>query len=216
VGKPFAALAAKVMAGAELASFGLGDGPIRGPRIAVKEAVFPFARFQGVDPLLGPEMRSTGEVMGLDVSFAAAFLKSQIAAGTLLPESGVVFVSVKNSDKPLIEQACRELIDMGFDLIATRGTAEYLTDKAIPVKTVNKVLEGQPHVLDSLKNGQVQLVFNTTEGAQSLIDSASIRQGALQLGVPYYTTTSGMRAAVQAIRALKTKPLEAGALQTYS
>jgi carbamoyl-phosphate synthase large subunit len=216
VGKPFARIAAKVMAGAPLSDFKLGEGPIKGKRIAVKEAVFPFARFQGVDPLLGPEMRSTGEVMGIDTDFAAAFLKSQIAAGTLLPESGVVFISVKNSDKPLIEQACRELLDMGFQLIATRGTAEFLQSKKIEVKTVNKVLEGQPHVLDSLKNGQVQLVFNTTEGAQSLIDSASIRQGALQLGVPYYTTTSGMRAAVQAIRVLKTRPLEAGALQTYS
>jgi carbamoyl-phosphate synthase large subunit len=216
VGPAFARIAAKVMAGADLSSFSLGDGPIRGPRIAVKEAVFPFARFQGVDPVLGPEMRSTGEVMGLDVSFGAAFLKSQIAAGMTLPASGTCFISVRNSDKVAIDQPARDLIDLGFSLIATRGTAEWLTRCGIPVKTVNKVLEGRPHVVDSLANGEIQLVFNTTDGAQSLMDSASIRQSALASGVPYYTTMSGMRAAIQAIRALKSRPLEAGALQTYS
>jgi carbamoyl-phosphate synthase large subunit len=216
VGQPFARIAAKVMAGAPLTEFKLGDGPIKGPRIAVKEAVFPFARFPGVDPILGPEMRSTGEVMGLDVSFGAAFLKSQIAAGMALPSKGVCFISVRNSDKTAIIQPARDMIALGFSLIATRGTAEFLAGKGIPVRTVNKVLEGRPHVVDELTNGGVQLVFNTTEGAQSLLDSASIRRGALSLGVPYYTTISGMRAAVQAIRALKLRPLEAGALQTYS
>ena len=216
VGPAFARIAAKVMAGADLSSFGLGDGPIRGPRIAVKEAVFPFARFQGVDPVLGPEMRSTGEVMGLDVSFGAAFLKSQIAAGMTLPASGVCFISVRNSDKAAIDQPARDLIELGFALVATRGTAEWLNSRGIPVSTVNKVLEGRPHVVDSLTNGGIQLVFNTTDGAQSLMDSASIRQSALAQGVPYYTTMSGMRAAIQAIRALKLRPLEAGALQTYS
>ncbi|MBI1362102.1 MAG: carbamoyl-phosphate synthase large subunit [Alphaproteobacteria bacterium] len=216
VGQPFARIAAKVMAGAALKDFKLGDGPIKGPRIAVKEAVFPFARFPGVDPVLGPEMRSTGEVMGLDESFGAAFLKSQIAAGMNLPDSGVCFISVKNSDKEAITQPARDLIELGFTLIATRGTAEFLAGQGIVVRTVNKVLEGRPHVVDELTNGGVQLVFNTTEGAQSLLDSASIRRGALSLGVPYYTTISGARAAVQAIRALKLRPLEAGALQTYS
>jgi carbamoyl-phosphate synthase large subunit len=216
IGKPFAAIAAKVMAGAKLDSFNLGPGPIAGKRIAVKEAVFPFSRFPGVDPLLGPEMRSTGEVMGIDVSFGAAYLKSQIGAGMSLPAKGCVFISVREGDKAAIEQPARDIAALGFAIIATAGTAQYLSGKGIEVKRVNKVLEGQPHVLDALINGQVQLVFNTTEGAQSLLDSASIRRAALQHGIPYYTTISGARAAVQAIRALKTRPLEAGALQTYS
>jgi carbamoyl-phosphate synthase large subunit len=216
VGKPFAAIAAKVMAGEKLAAFNLGPGPITGPRIAVKEAVFPFSRFPGVDPLLGPEMRSTGEVMGLDTSFGAAYLKSQIAAGMALPAGGCVFISVRDSDKAAIEQPARDIAALGFTIIATGGTAQFLSDKGIKLERVNKVLEGQPHVVDALLNGKVQLVFNTTEGAQSLMDSASIRRAALQHGIPYYTTISGARAAVQAIRALKTRPLEAGALQTYS
>ncbi|MGV3510690.1 MAG: carbamoyl-phosphate synthase large subunit [Novosphingobium sp.] len=216
VGQPFAAIAAKVMAGEKIASFGIGAGPITGPRIAVKEAVFPFSRFPGVDPLLGPEMRSTGEVMGLDVSFGAAYLKSQIAAGMALPDKGCVFISVREGDKASIEQPAREIAELGFSIIATEGTAQFLAGRGIKVERVNKVLEGQPHVVDALLNGKVQLVFNTTEGAQSLLDSASIRRAALQHGIPYYTTISGARAAVQAIRSLKTHPLEAGALQTYS
>ncbi|MBI1340135.1 carbamoyl-phosphate synthase large subunit [bacterium] len=215
-GQPYARIAAKIMAGEALASFGLGEGPKTPGHIAVKEAVFPFARFIGVDPVLGPEMRSTGEVMGLDRSFGAAFLKSQIAAGMSLPSSGVVFMSVRNADKAMIEGPARDLISMGFSLIATRGTAAYLTERGLPVKTVNKVLEGQPHIVDAMKNREVHLVFNTTDGAQSLIDSSSIRQTALALGVPYYTTSAGIRAAVQAIGALTSKPLEAAALQTYS
>ncbi|MBK8838029.1 MAG: carbamoyl-phosphate synthase large subunit [Hyphomonadaceae bacterium] len=216
VGKPFAAIAAKIMAGEKLAGFNLGPGPITGPRIAVKEAVFPFSRFPGVDPLLGPEMRSTGEVMGLDVSFGAAYLKSQIAAGMALPAKGCVFISVREGDKASIEKPAREIAELGFTIIATAGTAQFLAERGIKVERVNKVLEGQPHVVDALLNGKVQLVFNTTEGAQSLLDSASIRRAALQHGIPYYTTISGARAAVQAIRSLKTSPLEAGALQTYS
>ncbi len=216
VGQPFAAIAAKVMAGEKLATFNIGAGPITGPRIAVKEAVFPFSRFPGVDPLLGPEMRSTGEVMGLDVSFGAAYLKSQIAAGMALPAKGCVFISVREGDKASIEQPAREIAELGFTIIATAGTAQFLAERGIKVDRVNKVLEGQPHVVDALLNGKVQLVFNTTEGAQSLVDSASIRRAALQHGIPYYTTISGARAAVQAIRSLKTSPLEAGALQTYS
>ncbi len=216
VGRPFARIAAKVMTGETIASFGIGAGPIVGPRVAVKEAVFPFSRFPGVDPLLGPEMRSTGEVMGLDTSFDAAYLKAQIAAGMSLPASGCVFISVREGDKPAIEQTAREIATLGFSIIATAGTAKYLAGKGIAVQPVNKVAEGQPHVVDALINGKVQLVFNTTEGAQSLLDSASIRRAALAQGIPYYTTVSGARAAVQAIRALKTRPLEAGALQTYS
>ncbi len=216
VGQPFASIAAKVMVGESLASFGIGAGPIVGKRFAVKEAVFPFSRFPGVDPLLGPEMRSTGEVMGIDTSFDAAYLKAQIAASMSLPASGCVFISVRESDKPAIEQPARDIAALGFTIIATAGTAKYLADKGINVQPVNKVAEGQPHVVDALINGKVQLVFNTTEGAQSLLDSASIRRAALAQGIPYYTTISGARAVVQAIRVLKTRPLEAGALQTYS
>jgi carbamoyl-phosphate synthase large subunit len=216
VGQPFASIAAKVMAGKSLASFGIGAGPIVGKRFAVKEAVFPFSRFPGVDPLLGPEMRSTGEVMGIDTSFDAAYLKAQIAASMSLPASGCVFISVRESDKPAIEQPARDIAALGFTIIATAGTAKYLADKGIEVQPVNKVAEGQPHVVDALINGKVQLVFNTTEGAQSLLDSASIRRAALAQGIPYYTTISGARAVVQAIRVLKTRPLDAGALQTYS
>jgi carbamoyl-phosphate synthase large subunit len=216
IGKPFAAIAAKVMAGEKLDGFNLGPGPIAGKRVAVKEAVFPFSRFPGVDPLLGPEMRSTGEVMGIDTSFGAAYLKSQIAASMSLPASGCVFISVRENDKPAIEQAARDIAALGFTIIATAGTAQYLSARGIKAQPVNKVAEGQPHIVDELINGKVQLVFNTTEGAQSLLDSASIRRAALAQGIPYYTTISGARAAIQAIRALKTRPLEAGALQTYS
>jgi carbamoyl-phosphate synthase large subunit len=216
IGKPFASIAAKVMAGAPLADFALGDGPLPPPRVAVKEAVFPFARFAGVDPVLGPEMRSTGEVMGVDESFGAAFLKSQIAAGASLPEAGVCFISVKGSDKPLVAPIARDLVELGFKLIATRGTAQYLSEHGVEVEVVNKVLEGRPHIVDSMTNGQVQLIVNTTEGSQSLVDSASIRQTALSQNISYYTTLSGARAAVQGIRVLKQRPLEAGALQTYS
>jgi carbamoyl-phosphate synthase large subunit len=133
-----------------------------------------------------------------------------------LPDKGCVFISVKDGDKTAIEQPARDIAALGFTIIATGGTAQYLSARGIAVNRVNKVLEGQPHVLDALINGKVQLVFNTTEGAQSILDSASIRRAALQHGIPYYTTISGARAAVQAIRALKTRPLEAGALQTYS
>jgi carbamoyl-phosphate synthase large subunit len=216
IGKPFAAIAAKVMAGEKLASFNLGPGPIAGKRFAVKEAVFPFSRFPGVDPLLGPEMRSTGEVMGIDVSFDAAYLKAQIAASMSLPSSGCVFISVRETDKAAIAQTARDIVALGFTIIATSGTAQYLSAKGIAVQPINKVAEGQPHVVDALINGKIQLVFNTTEGAQSLLDSASIRRASLAQGIPYYTTISGARAATQAIRVLKTRPLEAGALQTYS
>ena len=216
VGKPFASIAAKVMIGETLPQFELAEGPIHPPRISVKEAVFPFARFAGVDPLLGPEMRSTGEVMGIDESFAAAFLKAQIAAGVKLPTSGTAFVSMKESDKEHIVSTAKLLIDLGFNVIATSGTAVSLKAAGLEVATVNKVLEGRPHIVDRITDGQVQLVFNTTQGAQSIRDSASIRRTALVKNVPYYTTLAGARAAALAIQALKARPLEAGALQSYS
>jgi len=215
IGRPIAAAAAKVMAGASLASLKL-DRPKR-PHVAVKEAVFPFARFPGVDPILGPEMRSTGEVMGLDENFGAAFAKSQIAAGSALPAEGSVFISVKNSDKAAMEAVARDLIELGFRILATGGTAAHLTGAGLAVERVNKVAEGRPHIVDAMKNGEVHLVFNTTEGAQSYRDSFSIRRTALAQNIPYYTTVSGARAAVLAIRRLKTgAPLGVQALQAYA
>ncbi len=176
----------------------------------------PFARFPGVDTILGPEMRSTGEVMGLDENFGRAFAKSQIGAGLKLPLSGNVFISVKDADKELAIAPARELIGMGFSIIATRGTARALEAAGLDVRLINKVLEGRPHVADALKNGEIDLVFNTTEGAQALADSASIRRTALTVKVPYYTTMAGAAAATQAIAALRAGALGVKPLQAYS
>ena len=184
--------------------------------MAVKEAVFPFGRFPGVDPILGPEMRSTGEVMGLDVDFPAAFAKSQIAANSALPTEGCVFISVREGDKPAIVGPARDLLALGFTLTATAGTAAYLREQGLNVGTINKVAEGRPHIVDAMKNGQIQLVFNTTEGAQSYRDSFSIRRTALSQNIPYYTTIAGARASVQAVKRLRSGGLDVRALQTYS
>ncbi|HSC17786.1 MAG TPA: carbamoyl-phosphate synthase large subunit [Rhizomicrobium sp.] len=213
IGLPVAALAARVMAGERLADFNLQRADRS--HVAVKEAVMPFNRFPGVDPILGPEMRSTGEVMGLDENFGLAFAKSQVGAGLKLPLSGTVFVSLKNSDKPASVEPSRQLLEMGFDLIATRGTAKYLQAAGLEVRVINKVLEGRPHIVDALKNGEIQLVFNTTEGAQSLADSFSIRRTALQQKVPYYTTIAGAMAAAQAIAALRQGTLGVRPIQAY-
>ena len=212
VGAPIAGIAAKIMAGSDLTEFDLSNATPN--RIAVKEAVFPFARFQGVDPVLGPEMRSTGEVMGWDDDFAAAFLKSQIAGGTKLPTEGTVFISLKDSDKLDIVDTAKHLVDMGFRILATAGTAGFLMAKDIPVTRINKVLEGQPHIIDEMINGDVQLVFNTTEGAQSLKDSADIRKTAVSRSIPYFTTLAASIASVQAINVLKTKQLSIAPLQS--
>jgi len=214
IGLPVAAIAARVMAGEKLSAFDLK--PTTSDHISVKEAVMPFARFPGVDTILGPEMRSTGEVMGLDTSFGRAFAKSQIGAGTRLPVVGTVFISVRDSDKDQIVAPARDLLAMGFSLIATSGTARVLAKAGLPVATINKVLEGRPHVVDALKNGEIHLVFNTTEGAQALADSSSIRRAALTLKVPYYTTVAGAKAATEAIAALKGQSLEVAPLQSYS
>ena len=224
IGQPIAAIAAKVMAGAPLKSFGLTDKPY--DHIAVKEAVFPFARFAGVDTVLGPEMRSTGEVMGLDwkregeadmaPAFARAFAKSQIGGGTTLPTSGCAFISVKDEDKPFILDAARTLLAEGFTLIATGGTHAYLVEQGLEAKLVKKVLEGRPHIVDAMKNGEVQLVFNTTSGKQSLQDSFSLRRTALMMKIPYYTTTAGALAAAQAIGAIKAGDLDVKAIQAYA
>ncbi|QEX21099.1 carbamoyl-phosphate synthase (glutamine-hydrolyzing) [Hypericibacter adhaerens] len=212
-GQPIAKIAARVMAGEKLADLkpkAMNDG-----HIAVKEAVFPFARFPGVDVILGPEMKSTGEVMGLDRDFGRAFAKSQLGAGVDLPTKGTVFISVKDHDKSAMIPLGRKLVEMGFTLIATAGTQRFLAGEGLPVTRINKVLEGRPHVVDAMKNGRVQLVFNTTEGAAAIADSASIRQTALLGNIPYYTTVSGARAAVAAIAALAAGPLEVAPLQSY-
>jgi carbamoyl-phosphate synthase large subunit len=213
IGRPIAKIAARVMAGEALASFGPINRDI--PYIAVKEAVFPFARFPGVDPILGPEMKSTGEVMGIDVDFPTAFAKSQLGAGTTLPDSGTVFVSVKDTDKPVILAAARGLIELGFRIVATSGTASYLAEQGIAVEPVNKVLEGRPHIVDRIKDGDIDLIFNTTEGAQSLKDSQSIRASALYGKIPYYTTAAESLATVMAIRAMRQQPLAVRSLQSY-
>ncbi|WP_374587870.1 carbamoyl-phosphate synthase large subunit [Novosphingobium sp.] len=213
IGQPVAKIAARVMAGEKLSTF----PPFKREfdYMAVKEAVFPFARFPGVDPVLSPEMKSTGEVMGIDDSFAVAFAKSQLGAGTRLPESGVVFVSVKDTDKPVILPAVKQLIEQGFKVIATGGTQRFLADAGLPVERVNKVAEGRPHIVDRIIDGDVTLIFNTTEGWQSLKDSQSIRASALTGKVPYYTTAAASVAAAQAIAALRQTKLEVCSLQDY-
>ncbi len=213
IGKPVAAIAARVMAGESLMAFPLGTG--KPGHICVKEAVLPFARFPGVDTILGPEMKSTGEVMGIDTTFGRAFAKSQIGAGLKLPLSGRVFISVKEPDKAETIAPAKALIDMGFEILATRGTARVLAEAGLKVQIINKVLEGRPHIVDAIKNGDVQLVFNTTEGAQALADSASIRRTALTMKVPYYTTLAGAMAAVGGIAALREGSLEVAPLQSY-
>ncbi|UXU74010.1 MULTISPECIES: carbamoyl-phosphate synthase large subunit [unclassified Paracoccus (in: a-proteobacteria)] len=171
------------------------------PWFSVKEAVLPFARFPGVDTLLGPEMRSTGEVMGWDRTFARAFLKAQMGAGTQLPETGLVFISVRDADKTdALAQAARDLTQMGFTLVATRGTAEFLREAGVETELVNKVYEGRPNIVDRLKNGEIAMVLNTTEGAQAIADSRDIRAVALNDKIPYFTTAAGSIAAVAAIR----------------
>ncbi len=213
VGSPIAKIAARVMAGEKLSAFPTPN--IRPGHVGVKEAVFPFARFPGVDTVLGPEMRSTGEVIGLDLSFDAAFVKSQLGGGTKAPREGVVFVSVRDADKARVIPAIILLTEIGFTVVATGGTARYLVEKGIPAQKINKVSEGRPHIVDAIKNGSIQLVFNTTEGAQALADSRSLRRAALLHKVPYYTTLAGAIAAAQGIRAYVSGDLEVRALQDY-
>jgi carbamoyl-phosphate synthase large subunit len=213
IGEPVAKIAARIMAGESLASFKLAPKPLE--HIGVKEAVFPFARFPGVDTVLGPEMKSTGEVMGIDRSFEIAFAKSQIGGGSRLPKAGTVFVSVRDADKPRILDAVRLLAGLGFKIIATSGTQRFLRENGIVAEKVNKVLEGRPHIVDAIKNGGVQLVFNTTEGVTALADSRSLRREALLHKVPYYTTLSGAVAAAQGIKAHLGGDLEVRALQSY-
>ena len=213
IGRPIAKVAARVMAGEPLSAFEPFD--LNPNHMAVKEAVFPFARFPGADPVLSPEMKSTGEVMGIDRGFAAAFLKSQLGAGMTPPQSGTLFVSVKDTDKPLIVPAVRTLLDKGFRVIATDGTQSYLAQQGVDVELVNKVAEGRPHVVDTIIDGDVQLIFNTTEGWQSLLDSKSIREAALEKKLPYYTTAAACLAVAQAIAEVSPDQLEVRSLQDY-
>ena len=213
-GVPIAKIGARVMAGAKLREFKLDDDSIA-PHVAVKEAVFPFNRFPNVDTILGPEMKSTGEVMGLDVSFERAFAKSQLGAGVKLPEAGTAFLSVRDSDKAASVGVARRLIDNGFTILATRGTAAHLREAGLAVGVVNKVLEGRPHCVDAIRSGEIQIVINTAQGAQSVADSFDIRRSALTHGVPHYTTIAGARAAAHAIAALKAGTLEVAPLQAY-
>ncbi len=214
IGRPIAKIGARLMTGEPLAVFNLSEKPLG--HIAVKEAVFPFARFPGVDLILGPEMKSTGEVMGIDRDFGRAFAKAQLGAGNALPLAGTVFLSVRDADKPPIVSIARALIEHGFGVIATGGTAAVIEAAGLEVKRVNKVREGRPHIVDAIKNGEIQLVVNTTEGAHSAADSFALRRAALEHKVPYFTTLSASRAMVQAIRALKAGSLDVASLQSYS
>jgi carbamoyl-phosphate synthase large subunit len=219
VGLPVAKIAARVMAGERLADFKLPPLSFdlkRFRHVGVKEAVFPFARFgDKVDTVLGPEMKSTGEVMGLDRDYNVAFVKSQLGGGSRLPREGTVFVSVRDSDKPRILEAMRTLRTLGFQVIATSGTQRYLAEQGVEASKINKVAEGRPHIVDAIKNGRVQLVFNTTEGPTALADSRPLRRAALLHKVPYYTTLSGAVAAAQGIKAYLGGDLEVRALQSY-
>ncbi len=213
IGQPIAKIAARLMAGESLASFAMK--PMTPDHIGVKESVFPFARFPGVDTVLGPEMRSTGEVIGLDRSFGIAFAKSQLGGGTKVPTKGAVFVSVRDADKTRVLDTVRGLVALGFVVKATGGTARFLEQNGVAAQRVNKVSEGRPHIVDAIANGQVQLVFNTTEGAQALNDSRSLRRAALLHKVPYYTTLAGAMAATEGIQAYRSGDLEVRALQDY-
>jgi carbamoyl-phosphate synthase large subunit len=213
-GVPLAKLAARVMGGKTLAELGFTkEVTIR--HIAVKEAVFPFAKFPGVDTLLGPEMKSTGEVMGIDMDFGMSFAKSQMAAGNPMPVSGRVFLSVKDKDKAGLLEVAQGLEKAGFSIVATRGTAEYLRQRGITVETVNKVTEGRPHIVDQITDMQVDLVINTVHGAQAQKDSYSIRRTTLMKGVPYFTTISAAKAAVRGIAAIKKDLLQVKSIQEY-
>ena len=213
VGSPIAKIASRVMAGEKLAALPEINRDIG--YIAVKEAVFPFARFPGVDPVLSPEMKSTGEVMGIDDDFPTAFAKSQLGAGAPLPDRGTVFISVKDSDKPVIVPAAQKLVELGWSIIATGGTADYLAGQGLAIEKVNKVAQGRPHIVDRIIDGDVQMIFNTTEGWQSLKDSQSIRMAALSSKVAIFTTASASLAAAEAIEATRGQSLEVRSLQSY-
>jgi carbamoyl-phosphate synthase large subunit len=214
IGVPLAKIAAKVMAGKSLAELGMVEVEPR--HVSVKEVVFPFVKFEGVDTILGPEMRSTGEVMGIDSDFARAFAKSLLAAGTRLPTSGTAFISVREADKPAVVEIARRLTNLGFAIVATHGTAAYLRDRGVAAKGINKVLEGRPHCVDAMDNREIHLVINTTEGAQAIQDSQSLRRAALMNNIAYQTTLRGAKAALEAIAVTKRGDLRVRPLQKYN
>ena len=214
IGKPIAKIAARLMAGEKLSSFDLKDKDLN--HIGIKEAVFPFGRFPGVDTVLGPEMKSTGEVIGLDTDFAVAFAKSQLGSSIKVPKSGTAFVSVRDEDKtPALAKSIGKLADSGFSIIATSGTMRFLVANDIKCKKINKVMEGRPHIVDAIKNGEVQLLINTTQGQKALSDSSTIRRSALLEKVPYYTTIPGAIAAIDGIIAYQKGILSVRTLQEY-
>ncbi|NVB80055.1 MAG: carbamoyl-phosphate synthase large subunit, partial [Kofleriaceae bacterium] len=214
IGKPLAKIAAKIMAGKTLAELGLVE--IEPRHVSVKEVVFPFVKFEGVDTILGPEMRSTGEVMGIDSDFPRAFAKSQLAAGMKLPTKGVAFLSVRELDKPAIVTVARRLVNLGFSLVATHGTAAILRKAGLEVRGINKVLEGRPHCVDAMDNHEIDFVINTTEGAQAIQDSQSLRRACLMNGIAYYTTLRAAKAALEAIAVEKRNDMRVQALQRYA
>jgi carbamoyl-phosphate synthase large subunit len=214
IGRPLAKIAARCMVGQSLADQGFTT-EIVPTHVSVKEAVFPFIKFPGVDTVLGPEMKSTGEVMGIDAAFGGAFAKAQIAAGTLLPVRGAAFLSVPEAERDRLVPVARRLAEMGFALLATRGTAAGLRECGLRVETVNKVQEGSPHVVDVLRRGDVALVVNTPAGAESFRDSFPIRRTALERRVPYFTSLAAAAAAAEAIHLLRQGPLGVRPLQEY-
>jgi carbamoyl-phosphate synthase large subunit len=213
-GRPLAKLAARVMAGKTLRELGI-TSEIVPTHMSVKEAVFPFLKFPGVDTILGPEMKSTGEVMGIDASFGLAFAKAQLGGGTVLPTSGKIFISVPDADKPVIARVAKRLRIQGFELVATGGTAAYLAERGIEVERVNKVYQGSPHVVDALRAGEIALVINTPAGTESFADSFPIRRTALELRVPYFTTVAAAEAAAEGIEFLRKGELSVRALQDH-
>jgi carbamoyl-phosphate synthase large subunit len=202
------------MVGRKLREFGL-PSELKVDQFCVKSPVFPFARFQGVDTILGPEMKSTGEVMGVDDTFGKAYVKAQISAGSVLPKSGVAFISVNQHDKNLIGRIAAGLVEVGFRIIATRGTARVLRNAGIEVETVYKVNEGRPHVVDYIKSGKVDLIINTPLGRESFFDEKAIRRAAVNHRVPCITTIPGAAAAVNGIRALRRESLDVKSIQEY-
>jgi carbamoyl-phosphate synthase large subunit len=217
-GVPVAKIAARLMAGESLANYrrsGALDNLSNMDHSAVKAPVFPFNRFPGVDPILGPEMRSTGEVMGIDKDVAQAYAKAQLGAGIKLPTSGTVFLSARNKDKPDLVPLAKDLLDIGFNLVATGGTCTYLREQGLEVTRINKVSEGQPHIVDAIINGDIALMINTTKGRQAMSDGRQIRRTALMHKLPYYTNLHATKAAIGAIRAIKARDFDVKALQAY-
>jgi carbamoyl-phosphate synthase large subunit len=213
-GVPLAKMATKIMLGNTLADLGLTREVIP-DHLSVKEAVLPFDRFPDVDTLLGPEMKSTGEVMGIAADFGLAYAKAQLGAGQRLPLSGAVFISVGDADKPAMLPVGRQFVDMGFTVMATDGTWSHLTDNGIPAERINKVSQGQPHVADAIKNGRIQLIINTGTGDEPRRDGYTIRRTALKFKVPYATTAAGALAVCRGVAALRDRPFAVKPIQDY-